>query len=274
MQNAALHVAGLTMGTTNAVRHRLEGYVNPRPFSATDVPRTIRHAVEVVDRLQGHGEIDWQGKRVLELGPGSDLSTGAVILSRGSTSYRAIDRFDNRYQADPSLYQRLGEALNSAVLEERLEFTQARFPGLSDVRGRYDVIASNATLEHIEEIPKVFQGLRRLAAPGARMVHHIDGQTHMRWIKDVDPLNILRYSDFTYNHLLTFPGVPNRLRADDYIDAARSAGWSSVKVIGDVAADTCYLAKVRLAKRYRRRIERLRLLTFTLVADLAAGVDG
>ena len=267
MQNAILHVTGFTMGTANALRHRLQGYVNPRPFSPSDVDRTIKHAIEVVDRLEAHGDINWKAKRVLELGPGSDLSTGAVILSRGAASYRAIDRFDNRGQADPSLYQKLGEALNSPVHEERLEFTLAKFPALPDVSGTHDLIVSNATLEHIAEIPEVFQGLRRLASPGARMVHHIDGQTHMRWIKDIDPLNILRYSEFTYNHLLMFPGAPNRLRADDYADAARSAGWSSVMVTGDIAADDGYLAQARFARRYRRT-ERLRLLTFTLVARL------
>jgi SAM-dependent methyltransferase len=269
MRNAALHVAGLAMGTANALRHRLQGYVNPRPFSSADVHRTIQHAIEVVDRLQTDGAIDWQGKRVLELGPGSDLSTGAVILRRGAASYRAIDRFDNRDQADPSLYAKLGEALNSPVLEQHLEFTLAKFPALTEVTGMYDLIVSNATLEHIEAIPEVFRSLRRLASPGARMVHHIDGQTHMRWIKDIDPLNILRYSKFTYDNLLMFPGAPNRLRADDYLAAARSAGWSSVKVRGDVTADPRYLADARFAKEYRR-IERLRLLTFTLVAELAA----
>ncbi len=257
------------MGTANALRHRLQGYVNPRPFSPADVDRTIKHAVEVVDRLQAHGDIDWRGSRVLELGPGSDLSTGAVILSRGAASYRAIDRFDNRGQADPSLYPMLGAALNWPVQEQRLEFTRAKFPSLLDVSGEYDLIVSNATLEHIEQIPDVFRSVRRLAAPGARMVHHIDGQTHMRWIKDVDPLNILRYSEFTYNHLLMFPGAPNRLSADDYIDAARSAGWSSVKVRGELAADARYLAHARFARRHRR-VERLRFLTFTLVAGLPA----
>jgi len=269
MQNAMLHAAGFAMGTANAVRHRIQGYVSPRPFSPADVDRTIKHTIDVVDRLEAHGGIDWRGQRVLELGPGSDLSTGAVILSRGAAGYHAIDRFDNRYQADRSLYEKLGKALGSVVPEERLTFTQAGFPELRVVGGKYDLIVSNATLEHIAEIPEVFRSLRRLAAPGGRMIHHVDGQTHMRWIKDVDPLNILRYSEFTYNHLLMFPGAPNRLRADDYVDAAHSTGWTGVEVRGDVTANDRYLADARFAKPYRR-VERLRLLTFTLVAELSA----
>lgn len=271
MRNAVLHMTGLAMGTANTLRHRFQGYVDPRPFSPTDVRRTIKHAIEVVDRLENHGNIDWRGQRVLELGPGSDLSTGAIILSRGAARYHAIDRFDNRGQADPSLYATLAAALNSPVQEERLEFTQAKFPALVDVSGAYDLIVSNATLEHIEQIPDVFRSLCRIAAPGARMVHHIDGQTHMRWIKDIDPLNILRYSDFTYNRLLMFPGAPNRLRADDYVQAARSTGWSPVNVRGDVAADPGYLEQARFAGRYQEGD--LSLLTFTLIATLAAEAE-
>src|SRR6266536_6224125 len=125
-----------------------------------------------LDRLQEHGAIDWTGKRVLEVGPGSDLSTGAVILARGAESYRAVDLFDNRAQADPALYGELGRRLGAPVDLARLQFTLATFPGLREVDGAYDLIVSNATLEHVEDVGGLFASLRRLAAPGARMVHH------------------------------------------------------------------------------------------------------
>jgi SAM-dependent methyltransferase len=265
--NAALHVAGLVMGTANNVRHRYCGYVTPRPFSASDVERTIAHALGVVDRLEGHGGIDWTGKRVLEVGPGSDLSTGAVILARGAASYRAVDLFDNTGQADPALYRELGRRLGAPVDAARLGFTLASFPGLEEVEGAYDLVVSNATLEHVEDVGGLFASLRRLAAPGARMVHHVDGQTHMRFIRDVDPLNILRYSDRTYAHLLDFPGAPNRMRAEDYVEAARAAGWGEATIVPDRRADAGYLARTRVARRFRRSAM-LELLTFTVVAGV------
>lgn len=269
MRNAALHLAGVAMGTANTVRHRYRGYVNPRPFSAADVDRTIRHAQEVVDRLERHGAIDWAGRRVLEVGPGSDLSTGALIVARGAASYRAIDLFDNTGQADPALYAELGRRLGAPVDVAALEFTLASFPGLGEVDGAYDTIVSNATLEHVEDVGGLFASLRRLAAPGARMVHHIDGQTHMRWIKDVDPLNILRYSDRTYGRLLDFPGAPNRLRAEHYVQAAQASGWGEATIVPDVRADAGYLERTRLARRFRSATT-LELLTFTLVASTPA----
>jgi SAM-dependent methyltransferase len=265
--NAALHVAGLVMGTANNVRHRYRGYVTPRPFSASDVERTIAHALEVVDRWQEHAGVDWTGKRVLEVGPGSDLSTGAVMLARGAASYQAVDLFDNTGQADPVLYRELGRRLGAPVDATRLRFTLASFPGLDEVEGAHDLVVSNATLEHVEDVGGLFVSLRRLAAPGARMVHHVDGQTHMRWIKDVDPLNILRYSDRTYARLLDFPGAPNRLRAEDYVEAARAAGWGEATIVPDRRADAGYLARTRVARRFRRSAM-LELLTFTVVAGV------
>lgn len=270
-REAALFGAGLGMGAANTLRHRLRGYVNPRPFAASDVQRTIAHAIGVVDRLQEHGKIDWVGKRVLEIGPGSDLATGAVMVQRGASAYCAVDLFDNRNQADPVLYPELSRALGSEVDPTQLGFCQTAFPDLPDARGEWDLIVSNATLEHIDAIPRLFRRLAQLAAPTARMVHHVDAQTHMRWVKDVDPWNILRYPPAVYDTLLRFPGAPNRLLAGDYVGAASSSGWSAATVRGDVRADEEYLARTRLARPFRTADSDLRLLTFTLVATRANG---
>lgn len=271
-REAALFGAGLGLGAANALRHRVRGYVNPRPFSANDVQRTITHAIGVVDRLEQHGEISWVGKRVLEIGPGSDLSTGAVMIHRGASSYCAVDLFDNRNQADPALYPELSRALGCTIHPARLGFCQTDFPALPDIHGEWDLIVSNATLEHIDGIPALFRRLAQLAAPEARMVHHVDAQTHMRWVKDVDPWNILRYPVRLYDRLLRFPGAPNRLLAGDYVRAAHSGGWSAATVQGDLRADEDYLSRARLARPFRTAGSDLRLLTFTLVASRGDGL--
>jgi hypothetical protein len=266
-REATLFTVGLAMGAANVVRHRLRGYVTPRPFAASDVTRTVEHALGVVNRLTMHGSIDWTDKRVLEIGPGSDLATGAVVLDRGASRYQAIDLFDNRHQAAPELYPALANVLQHPVGEDRLEFCQTAFPHLPDVSGEWDLIVSNATLEHIEEIPALFRRLAELASPTARMVHHIDAQTHMRWIKERDPWNILRYPPLLYDRVLRFPGAPNRLLSGDYLCAARSTGWSAATICGDLEAEEAYLRRTRLARRFRRTDGDLRFLTFTLIAD-------
>jgi Methyltransferase domain len=268
-REAALFGLGLGMGAANTVRHRLRGYVNPRPFAASDVERTIAHAIGVIDRLQTTAEITWSGKRVLEIGPGSDLATGAVVLSRGASSYCAVDLFDNRDQADPALYPELSRVLGTAVDPGELAFLQTAFPELPGLAGEWELIVSNATLEHIESIPALFRRLADLAAPGARMVHHVDAQTHMRWVREIDPWNILRYPTAVYDRVLRFPGAPNRLLAGDYERAARAGGWAEVSVRGDLRAEENYLSRTRLARPYRSAGPDLRFLTFTLIARLA-----
>jgi SAM-dependent methyltransferase len=265
-REVALFGLGLGMGVANTVRHRARGYVSPRPFSASDVQRTIAHAIGVVDRLEAGGAISWHGKRVLEVGPGSDLATGAVMIHRGASSYSAVDLFDNRGQADPRLYSELSRVLGTAVDPTVLGFCQTDFPGLPKLQGEWDLIVSNATLEHIDEVPALFRRLAQLAGPGARMVHHVDAQTHMRWIKEIDPWNILRYPSAVYDRLLRFPGAPNRLLATDYVRAAQSAGWTDATVQGDLLADEDYVSRATLARPFRSAGPDLRFLTFTLVA--------
>ncbi len=270
-REAALFTAGLVLGAANTVRHNRRGYVDPRPFSPDDVDRTVEHAVGIVDLLAECGSLDWSGMRVLEIGPGSDLTTGAVMLSRGAAVYHAVDLFDNRWQAAVGLYERLNQTLGASVSPDDLHFTQTAFPALPDLVGTFDAIVSNACLEHVADVPSLFRRLRDFAAPGCRMVHHIDGQTHMRWFRDHDPLNILRYPDAVYGRLLDFPGAPNRLRASDYERFALEAGWSG-QIVAARRAPTGYVARTRVARRFRR-YDDLDLLTFTLVADLAGG-DG
>ena len=259
---------GLALGAANSVRHRIEGYRTPRPFDESDIGIAVEYAQEVVDRLEGLGEIEWTGKRVLEIGPGSDLAGGAVMMHRGAASYRAIDAFDNRRDVKPELWRRLEESLGAPIDPAALRFTLATFPSLPELDGEYDLIVSNATLEHIPSIGELFETLTRFAAPGCAMVHHIDAQTHMRWIRERDPLNILRYPEPVYDRLLSFPGSPNRLRAGDYEEAATAAGWVDARIVPGRMADPDYIREVQphLAKRFRTRDD-LEMLNFTLVAS-------
>ena len=179
MRNAALYLAGLILGVANGVRHRRQGYVTPRPFTGEDADRAVEYAIQVVDRLEKRANIDWRGARVLEVGPGPDLATGGVILSRGATSYGAVDGFDNRGQAHAKLYERLSARLDFRVDPDALGFTLTSFPGLDGLDGAYDIVISNATLEHLRDLGPFFRSLHRVTAPGPRMVHHVDAQTHI-----------------------------------------------------------------------------------------------
>ena len=264
MKNQLLSGVGLVLGAANTVRHRTKGYVNPRPFSAKDAQRAIVHAFGVVDALEAH-RVSWRGQRVLEIGPGPDMATGAIMLHRGAVSYHAVDLFDNRHQAPADLYRTLESRLSATVDETRLEFTQTSFPCLPELQGEFDLIVSNACLEHVADVGGLFARLRELSAPRATMVHRIDGMAHMRWFRDHDPLNHLRYSDRVYQGILNFPGAPNRLRSNQFAELARSAGWSHVEIFADTRAANAYLHDLRVAPPYQQMPD-LDLLAFTLTA--------
>ncbi|WP_214103529.1 class I SAM-dependent methyltransferase [Acrocarpospora catenulata] len=264
--NGFWYVVGLGMGLANAVRHRRTGYRRPRPYTTEEVTRSVNYVVAVVDRWEEDGVRSWRGMRVLELGPGPDLGTGAVILARGAASYTAVDLFPLAGDAGARYYEALGERLGGPVDLGRLGYHVTAYPGMPGVDGPFDVVVSSAALEHFEDVPGTFARLAELAAPGATMVHHVDGMVHMRGIRPRDPLNLLRYSDWTYRRM-SFPGVPNRLRADDYLAAAEAAGWRARIVPGRTAPDS-YLDRVRpgLARPYRNRKD-LAALTFSVAGE-------
>jgi cyclopropane fatty-acyl-phospholipid synthase-like methyltransferase len=214
--------------------------------------------------------IDWRDKRVLEIGPGPDLGTGAIVLARGAASYQAVDAFDNVNRSADSFYRALETRLERRLDKSRLAFRQVTFPTLPEIDDTYDLIVSNATLEHVENVPAFFSRLRELTAPGCKMAHHIDAQTHTRIIRDRDPLNILRYGETVYRRLLWFPGAPNRLLADDYERAATNAGFEITGVLPRRVAHPDYLAKVQPALATSFRDRDCSILSFTLVATAAA----
>ncbi|GAA1012025.1 hypothetical protein Aple_014180 [Acrocarpospora pleiomorpha] len=255
---------GLGLGLANAVRHRGKAYRRPRPYTTEEVGRSVDYVVAVVDRWEEDGVRSWEGLRVLELGPGPDLGTGAVILSRGAASYTAADLFPLAEDAGSRYYDALGERLGVPVDLDRIGYHVTAFPGLPGLDGPYDVVVSSAALEHFEDVPATFARLAELAAPNATMTHHVDGMVHMRGIRPRDPLNLLRYSDWTYRRM-SFPGVPNRLRASDYLAAAEATGWRARIVPGRVATDA-YVERVRpgLARPFRDRTD-LATLTFSVV---------
>jgi SAM-dependent methyltransferase len=261
-RNVTLHLAGMALALRTS-RNNPE-YTNPRDL--VDIETTLELAHSIVGRYERLG-VDPKGKRVLELGPGRDLSTGAVLLHHGAASYQAIDLFDNRTENPEALYAAIDEHYGRRLDPDALAFSQVTFPDLPEVTGQYDVIVSHATLEHIPDLLEVFAALRRVAAPGAVFVHHIDGMTHTRLLRERDPLNVLRYPNATWARIATYPGVPNRLRAGEYVDLARRAGWLDAEVHGEYVASAAYLERVTpsLAPAYRDRDD-LGLLTFNLVA--------
>jgi Methyltransferase domain len=256
-------IAGLVLGLGNAFRHRCAGYKTPRPFGPNEVERSVDYALSVVQRWRQF--VDVRGKRVLEIGPGPDLGTGAALLAFGAESYHAVDAFPLADRDLGSFYAAMSERVGP-VDEDQLAYTIATFPYLPELEGQYDLVLSHATLEHIADVPSLFRRLHALV-PTGQMCHHVDAMTHMRGVRERDPLNILRYPDRTYR-LMSFPGAPNRLLAGDYVVAAERAGFGDAVFHPEICAADTYVdaIRLRLPARFARRSD-LAHLTFTLVTS-------
>jgi hypothetical protein len=264
----ALYALGLSSGVAAAIYHRFARF-RAADYAPDDIKRGVAHALETCDRWQAGiaqclpGE-SMEGKRVLELGPGQSLGPGMVLLARGAAEYTGADLLPLAHLSTPELYSALAEATGASPdLVRRARFQLVRFPSLEPLAGTFDVVVSNSTLEHVEDVPATMRSLRRLVK--GFMIHHVDASVHLK-IRGIDPLNHLRYGNRTFR-LMRYVGVVNRLPSEDYRHAALAAGFKDVTIIPSSAASDEYLTRVRrnLARPYRQRQD-LSLLTFLLVA--------
>jgi SAM-dependent methyltransferase len=257
-----LYLGGLILGVANTVRHRVRGYRTPRRFGSTDWAQAEPYDRRIVERWrERYPAVEFSDRRILEIGPGPDLGTGALMLSEGATSYLAVDRFPLAQAVPDEFYRRFG--LDDAT---RLSYVQQVFPELPDLEGPFDLVVSNAALEHVDDVAGLFRRLAELVPPGGVMLHNVDGKAHMRPFDRIDPLNLHRYSERVYRRLLYFPGAPNRLLSNDYARFADAAGFDVEVVSGSVLGDVRFARDRRyLHRSYRDRAD-ARMPTFSLVA--------
>ena len=292
-RNTFYHLAGFWILVLNKIRHSLQGYRSPRPFPISEIDRAIDYDISVVDHwtqmlsaYTGH-PVSLEGRTILELGPGADLGVGLITLSRGAKKYNALDVNNLVATVPESFYEALFERIqqNNAThvdictLRSQLKSTSA---GSNDrlnyvVRDDFDIsvfanegidtVFSQAAFEHFDDIPKTFARLTRTVRPGTVLIAEVDLNTHTRWIRDIDPLNIYRYSDFTYN-IFRFAGSPNRVRPKEYAKSLSNLGWDNVQIMPLVRVGDQYLNQVkpRLAQRFRSSTAEVEYLSVMLCA--------
>lgn len=292
VNNLYYHLAGLVLLVLNKIRHTLQGYKNPRPFPATEIRRAIEYDYRVIkewaEQLSEYSKntISLKGQSILELGPGADLGVGLILLAKGAKKYHALDRHSLVYSAPKQFYQELFQGLEEArdgadvdTLRTQLEMT---LNGNNDrldyvVRKDFDVmtfkgqdidmVLSQAAFEHFNDIGQVFAKLGSVVRRGAVMVAEVDLQTHTRWIREADPLNIYRYSDFIYN-LFKFPGSPTRVTPSEYKTLLQNNGWQNVQITPLVVLEDEYMSRIQhtLNQRFHNRNDDMKILSMMICA--------
>jgi SAM-dependent methyltransferase len=141
-----------------------------------------------------------EGLRVLELGPGTNLAPQLVMASSGarvSVTDRFLVPWDNDYH--PAFYRAFRAAWNAPlpavdrVLDDGAHSSQVissfacPAENLADVLpGTFDLVISNAVLEHVYSLPAVCHEMARVTAPGGMNMHQIDFRDHYDGVRQLD----------------------------------------------------------------------------------------
>ena len=200
------------------------------------------------------------GLRVLELGPGSSLGS-AVLLACAGARVVTADRFEAEW--DPRFHGRF-----YAEMLRRVEATQrpgahvirrllaaGRFvadvvdcrPTPAEALGRlesnFDVVVSNAVLEHVEDLQATAASLAGVTVPGGYGLHQVDLRDHRSFDR---PLEFLTLSRREYDEIRerSFCEHGCQWRLSAFVAAFEAAGFE-VQARPNMFADPAYLADVR-----------------------------
>ncbi len=276
-KNYIYFLIGIVFMMLNKVRHSLMGYKTPRPFGIQERARCVEYDFGVVDGwLKGMTEhlgtpYSISGQNVLEIGPGADLGVGLILLAMGAAKYNAVDANPLVKTVPVEFYECLFTEIQKRIpdadidyLREQLELCLADKEGrLNYVSGssalfskfsndEIDIVFSQAAFEHIGDMESLVSNISRLAKKKAHILSVIDLQTHTRWLREKDPLNIYRYSDGLYS-FFSFNESPNRLRPKDYTESFFRNGWTNVSFVPTrlISDDDLKCVKPYLLDRFR-----------------------
>ncbi|MEW6557425.1 MAG: methyltransferase domain-containing protein [Elusimicrobiota bacterium] len=289
---------GLCLAIINKIRRTIIGYTSPRPFSIKEIERNVKYCLNAVHnweevlKIYTNSANPFTGKNVLELCPGQDIGTGIIILALGAKSYTAVDKNKLMYRTPSTFYNVLLNHLEKlpgyeTAQKAAADFQKSEFNGsiryIWDARfdlqqlssEKFDILVSQAVLEHIVDIHAIFQILYFKLKPNAVMVHEVDLGTHTGFIRDLDPLNLLRYSDTVWN-LVKFDGSPNRLRMTDYQNIFTELGFVKVETKQKMVLDSEYVKKVKpwLSAEFRKYPEYdIETKSFYLLAQKEMGTE-
>jgi SAM-dependent methyltransferase len=282
LENPLYKSVGVAFLALAKLKNVAKGYDRARPFSTADIERCVSYDTKVVDEwlemleayTRAPGAPQLAGKRVLELGPGADLGVPLYLLSKGVAQYCSIDAFPLALSAPKAVHEAMiahvtasGGLRTRAELESALECAPAAAPDAPiryvvrpDFRiadafpaASFDLVFSQAAFEHFDDVEDTIRQMSKVAAPGATLIAGIDMQTHSRWLRDKDPLNIYRHSDAVYR-AFAFRGMPNRVPASDYARLLAAHGWEDIemRVLHAVDAQTFARIEPSLPARFRK----------------------
>jgi SAM-dependent methyltransferase len=290
-RNVFFYSVGLGFLALAKAKNVLRGYSTPKTFDVRDTERAVQYDFQVVDDWLSHlrqyasKEPSLTGKSILELGPGSDLGIGLLLLAKGAAKYNACDVNDLAKRVPDEFYEAFFKRVERAegkadptALRKALSAARSTSPGALNyvVRDDFnlveafgpqsvDLVFSQAAFEHFDDIDATVAQLTAVCKPGAVIVAEIDLMTHSRWIRDKDPNNIYRYHELVYR-LFRFRGSPNRVRPYRYRRAFERNGWLDVIITPRMTLGNHQSSAVGMSRPYCDDLNEMGYLTIVLCA--------
>lgn len=229
---------GMAIGPIRDIRTRSPRAMPSQPPMPADIERYALMPLRAVQRLAG----DFQGRDVLELGPGDNLVSGLAFVAAGARSYAAVERFASDFNGPRSRlwYRALRDSWQSLMPDREwpdsydpdsfpeayADTVRAYTQAVEDFRPStsYDFVCSFQVGEHVSDVGAFARLTAQALKPDGTAVHRIDFGPHGRWSSFADPLTFLRVPDRLWRIATSHRGMPNRLRCHDFIRAFEEEG--------------------------------------------------
>jgi SAM-dependent methyltransferase len=198
--------------------------------------------------------------KVLEVGPGQTLGS-AVLLACAGARVTVADRFLARWDSDfhPAFYRALREKVRGRGDEyvaaiDRLLAADAFTPEvirchargceeLWKIGARFDVVFSNAVLEHVEDLEATVRNLAAVTVRGGHGFHQVDFRDHRDFSRPLEYLTISRDDYQTVRHE-AFCEWGCQWRVSTVSNAFAAAGFTQT-AYPNLFADPAYLDDLR-----------------------------
>lgn len=240
----------------------------PVNFSLTDLNEeqanaAAHYSLQVIDHylasLPG-GSAALKGRRVLELGPGTHFATALILRGLGAEFVTVADRFLSGWRQGhhEPIYRQvcrlMGEQFRDADIGPLMACLEAGdHPGqvigklplaVEQMKardcGQFDLVLSNAVLEHVRRPAIAVRALQELTSPGGLGFHQVDFRDHRDMSR---PLEFLLPDEGSFQDSFddSHGECGNRMRPHQWRHLLQEAGFSSTDFQPNMLADTAYL---------------------------------
>lgn len=230
-----------------------------KDFAVITEDDLMRHAFSALDlvleSIPGDG---FEGRTVVEIGPGDNVVLGIPLLALGASAYHAIDRFLGDISSTNALrlYEKVVEALPERYEMRREALPDPRrYPGAQegktvflhprgiedyrtlDLGGRADLVFSYGVGGQVASAQSFSRASYELLKAGGLAIHRIYFGPVGCWRRYRNPLTFLAVSDSSWRLANSHRGLSNRVRFHEFARMFEECGFRVATRVTEVFSE-------------------------------------